>query len=269
MEQLKHKDAVLGQKPFIHDEVRYNLIHRISESEDSLCLTDADGKLIYAGSKGNDPWLWIAEALPQERKASLVRDLIQTLDCGSLPGITGAPDTAALFAEQYASRYDANIKLFMRMESYTCPEVKPPSEVAGAMRRAEPDDIVVISEFLAGFSAGAYGVHVDPQSQIAAAEERIEKGDLQVWVVKDKPVSMANVAHRSPRHARINAVYTPAELRGHGYASAVVAGLCSIVKDDGLTPMLYADLSNPHANNVYRNIGFIEAGTIDSLKFEY
>ncbi|WP_237690796.1 GNAT family N-acetyltransferase [Paenibacillus caui] len=39
---------------------------------------------------------------------------------------------------------------------------------------------------------------------------------------------MASIAHRSPRHARINGVYTPPSLRRQGYASAIVAGLCSI-----------------------------------------
>ncbi|WP_431087579.1 GNAT family N-acetyltransferase [Paenibacillus sp. 8b26] len=99
-------------------------------------------------------------------------------------------------------------------------------------------------------------------------QEVIKAGDLYLWIVKNTPVSMANIAHRSPRHAQINAVYTPTNYRKKGFASAIVANLCSILESEHLVPILYADLKNPTSNQVYKNIGFIEGGTITDIQFE-
>lgn len=130
------------------------------------------------------------------------------------------------------------------------------------MRQATIEDVQLVAQFLAGFSKDAFGVSVDPVSQISSAKEASGTGNLYLWIVKNIPVSIANIAHRSPRHARINAVYTPPTLRKKGFASALVAELCSILKNEQLIPMLYADLKNPASNQVYKNIGFTEAGKI-------
>ncbi|WP_339320303.1 GNAT family N-acetyltransferase [Paenibacillus sp. FSL R10-2734] len=136
------------------------------------------------------------------------------------------------------------------------------------MNRATRHSVETVAEFLAGFSEGAYGATVDPASQILAAEAIIETGNLYLWFVDSPPVSMANIAHRSPRHARINAVYTPAIFRKKGYASAIVAELCSLLESECLEPMLYADLKNPDSNKVYQNIGFVGRGKVIDIKFK-
>jgi predicted GNAT family acetyltransferase len=155
----------------------------------------------------------------------------------------------------------------MTMEAYACYELKKPLNVTGILRRAETGDLEIIAEFFAGFSDGAYDVSVDPASQIPAAKRAIESGNLYTWIVDGTPVSMANIAHRSPRNARINAVYTPASLRKRGYASAIVAELCAILESERLIPMLYADSSNPDSNKVYQSIGFVKCGSIVDIKF--
>ncbi|MBT2770956.1 GNAT family N-acetyltransferase [Halomonas sp. ISL-60] len=91
----------------------------------------------------------------------------------------------------------------------------------------------IVAEFLAGFSEGAYGLPFDPNRQIPAAEEIIKTGNLYLWYVDSHPVSMANIAHRSPRHARINVVYTPSLFRKRGFASAIVAEICSVLESEG------------------------------------
>ena len=56
---------------------------------------------------------------------------------------------------------------------------------------------------------------------------------------------------------RVNAVYTPVELRGQGYASATVAALSQLLLDRGYRfCCLYTDLSNPTSNAIYKRIGY-------------
>jgi len=79
---------------------------------------------------------------------------------------------------------------------------------------------------------------------------------------------MANISHCFAKYGRINAVFTPTQLRKNGYASALTAEMCAILKKEKLVPMLYADICNPASNEVYQNIGFIKSGKITEIKFQ-
>jgi len=52
-------------------------------------------------------------------------------------------------------------------------------------------------------------------------------------------------------------VYTPPELRGRGYASALVAELSQRMLDSGMSfCVLYTDLGNSTSNAIYQRIGY-------------
>ncbi|WP_238590866.1 GNAT family N-acetyltransferase [Paenibacillus beijingensis] len=251
----------------MRDEVPYNLLHFINGFESSIGYKASDGSMIFAKSQGHPAWLWISQTVTDDDRKSIVRELVHQLSGASLPGISAAPETAEMFAEVYSKSGGTAYHTSMMMESYHCPKVIKPWNVTGEIRQAGRQNVELIAEYMAGFSAEAFGVPVDPASQIPAAERAVETGNFYLWIVEGKPVSMANIAHRSPRHARINAVYTPPALRKNGFASAIVSELCSVLEGERLTPMLYADLKNPDSNKVYQNIGFVERGKIASIKF--
>ena len=56
--------------------------------------------------------------------------------------------------------------------------------------------------------------------------------------------------------SRVQLVFTPPELRGHGFASACVAVVTARELAAGRTPMLYTDLTNPTSNAIYQRIGY-------------
>ncbi|MCQ6561411.1 GNAT family N-acetyltransferase [Paenibacillus mendelii] len=268
LEKLVPHDTVFAQGPFMSHEARYNLIHLIGErQEGATCFKTVDGRMIYAQSHGHPAWLWLSDDVRSEERCMIMKELAHRIQRTVLPGITGDPKTVKMFAEIYSEASGLPYHTRMMMEAYVCPEVNRPVGVQGSLRLASRQDIEVIAAFLAGFSEGAYGVVVDPASQVPAAEQMVEAGGLYVWMVPGKPVSMANIAHRSPRHARINAVYTPPEERHKGFASALVAEMCAVVMRENLEPMLYEDLMNPASNKVYKNIGFVECGTIAAIGF--
>lgn len=268
LQKFDESDSVLNRSLFMADEVQYNLIHRICESQSSICLKSTDETLIYAQSEGNNPWLWISKEAAIETKTVLLQALIDELGVISLPGVSGEPATAERFAQLYSEARDMQYHCHMMMEAYYCPESRQPLDIKGTVQQAKRHHAETVAAFLAGFSEGAYGAAVDPASLISEAEEMIETGNLYLWMADRLPVSMANISHRSPRHGRINAVYTPSACRKRGYASALVAELCSILEAEGLVPMLYADAKNPDSNKVYQNIGFIESGKIVDIAFK-
>jgi predicted GNAT family acetyltransferase len=56
---------------------------------------------------------------------------------------------------------------------------------------------------------------------------------------------------------RVGPVYTPPEVRGHGYASAATAAVSQAALEDGLREVvLYTDLANPTSNALYQRLGY-------------
>lgn len=265
--QFACRDPILGSARFRADEVPYNLIHRISESDRSTCLKSPDGALVFAQSEGLNGWLWIAGELEDAPKRQLVRELIDALRNAEIPGVTGKPATAELFATAYAAINGLKYERFMTMESYVCAGRRQPPDVGGRLLQAGKEHAELVARYLAGFYEDALGATVEPSGKLKEAESIIAAGGLYLWVDGSEPVSMANIAHRSPRHARINAVYTPPACRKRGYATALVAGLCRLLQPERLLPMLYTDAKNPDSNKVYRSIGFEPAGMVADCRF--
>lgn len=264
---VANDEAMDIESSFIADEVQFNLFHRITEGGDTLSCKTQDGKMIFAQTPGHSGWLWISKQMTAEERNYIFQELVNHLKESPLPGVTGEPETAALFAEAFSKKNHLQYGTEMVMEAYYCPKVIKPENVPGKIQAATLQDTDTVAEYLAGFLRDAFGTAVEPNTQAATAETMIQTGNLYLWIVDGQPVSMANISHRSPRHARINSVFTPMSHRKNGYASALVAELCEIIASEKLVPMLYADLKNPDSNKVYQNIGFLESGKIAEFKF--
>lgn len=72
-----------------------------------------------------------------------------------------------------------------------------------------------------------------------------------------EPVVNNVISTVADRAARCGApVYTPAERRGHGYASAAVAQVSRRLLAEGARVCLFTDRANPVSNHVYAELGF-------------
>ncbi|WP_341347999.1 GNAT family N-acetyltransferase [Paenibacillus sp. FSL H3-0469] len=262
------EDDVLHSRLFMQEEVEYNLIHLIAGNQESMRLKTEENDLIFAHAPGRNSWLWLSPELEEERRRSLVRELTEMLADRELPGVTGTPGTGRLFADAYSKLIGKSHHVRMMMEAYHCPQVQLPHGVSGKLQQAEPGDIPLIARYLAGFVQECFGTESAPEDHLDYAGTVMESGKLRLWIDKDQPVSMVNLAHQSARHARINEVYTPREFRKYGYASAAVAALCDELLSKGVTPMLYADAANPDSNKVYQSVGFKRTGSIADLRFQ-
>lgn len=267
-EKFDMHDQVLHQKLFVADEVGYNFMYQICEMESSKRIKSCDEDIVFAQPNEQNAWLWISKELAEDKKIILLEELVELLQGNVLPGVTGDRRMVEQFAQLY-SKAHATMQYtpHMSMYAHCCFELKKPMNINGEMRRATSGSVDIVAQFIAGFSEDAHGIKVDPKSQIATAEGMIEAGNLHLWFIDNQPVSMANIGYRSTRHARINAVYTSTGSRKQGYASALVAELCSLIKLECLEPMLYTDLGNFNSLNLFKNIGFVEMGKIMDFKF--
>ncbi|KGE17894.1 GNAT family N-acetyltransferase [Paenibacillus wynnii] len=267
-EKYTADDRVLRSEAFVKDELEHNLIHMISRFEDSLKIKSVDDQLIFTQSKGYNPWLWVSRELESDQWKLRIEDLVQHVKGTAFPGITAEPSTARLFAESFCEGRETSFHTKMILVSYHCQVLIKPENVDGNLLQANEEHSEIIAEFMAGFSEDAFGMPATPQNFLSMAEEAARSGHLYLWMVKDTPVSMAKIAHRSVSHGRINEVYTPRAYRKRGYASATVAEICEMLLRENVTPMLYADAKNPDSNKVYQSIGFVEKGKMAEIKFD-
>lgn len=253
------EDNVLNKNPFIKDEVQFNLIHRISDDSESLLLHREDNKVIVARTTPKYPmWIWLEDNLND----TLIQEVIEEVkDVVSEEESFEIVSTLEV-TKQFLEKYDGQNNLVMEMESYYCPKVIMPESTSGTMTKPSIEDVDIIAEYCAGFIYYGFGKKVSKESQIEGAKKMIKSGNLYVLKVNDQIVSMASIAHRSPRHGRINNVYTPLNQRKKGYASELTAYLSNLLLTEGLTPVLYTDLSNSTSNKVYKGVGYIECGKV-------
>ena len=82
-----------------------------------------------------------------------------------------------------------------------------------------------------------------------------------------EPLSVCSFNARLPDMVQIGNVWTPPELRGNGYARAVVAGALEIAKQSGITAAVLATArENIAAKAAYRRIGFKFVGDYVTLR---
>jgi uncharacterized protein len=177
----------------------------------------------------------------------------------SLPGVVGPKQPVAAFARAWQEETGAEARLEIAQRAFRADHVDTPSNVPGAMRDYEPGDRDIAVRWMDAFVAEALPDDApNPETSEDLVDRRYEdpEAGLAVWD-DDGVVSIAGYGGRTPNGIRIGPVYTPPELRGRGYASALTAALTQRLLDGGLTfCFLFTDLANPTSNSIYQRIGY-------------
>jgi uncharacterized protein len=161
----------------------------------------------------------------------------------------------------WSRQLESRLSEQMPMRIYRLESVIP-VDIRGTLRWTTSDDKALIRQWMIGFDVDVYGA--DPakvnEERVASWITYYAESDvygIAFWEVDGQPVSMAATVGRSPTGMRIGLVYTPAEHRGHGYASAVTAALSQSLLDSGLQfCTLTTDRKNPTSNKIYQAIGY-------------
>lgn len=263
------QDNILDSKPFIDDEVQFNLLHLIRESKSPLLYMNENRNVIIGQSTLKHPaWIWTLKEIENEDIEKLKKDFIELYKDVDALTFVARPDIAVTLAEYYYANTKMKYHAHLQMESFKCSQIIEPKSTQGFLRKAVMNDISVISEFLSGFIYDCFGKKTSSEEQRETAKAYIESGNLYVWSNNDEVISMANIAHCARRHARLNAVYTKPYMRGKGFGAMIVSGISKIILNENKIPVLYTDLSNPASNKAYKNVGFIECGKVTQVVFE-
>jgi hypothetical protein len=182
-----------------------------------------------------------------------------------VPGLVGPEeDVVAL-----AGAWGRPVQHVVEQGLYELRAIDWPSGVPGRMRAMDEADVDRVADWVWGFHQDA--LPHEPYREADALENaraRPAAGMTYLWEVDGAPVAMAALARPTRRTITVNAVYTPPEHRGRGYASALVAAISAEGLGRGKAAcVLYTDLANPTSNAIYQRIGYRPIGRSRVVRF--
>jgi predicted GNAT family acetyltransferase len=183
-------------------------------------------------------------------------------------------DTAGAFAESWQRRHtNAAPVPFWRTHLYRLGTLIPPQPRAeGRGRVADEKDHEQVVRWCREFC-----VDVGEQSSIdlidagSWGDSRFGDRHFTFWETPDgTPVSMAAATSLVGGMVRVDPVYTPAHLRGHGYAGAVTVEASKAALAAGATDVvLFTDPDNPTSNALYQRVGYVHIADFTGYRFSY
>ncbi|MGW2260029.1 GNAT family N-acetyltransferase [Streptomyces sp. NPDC004749] len=175
-----------------------------------------------------------------------------------LPSVSADHDTATAFAEAWQRRTgatpelrDTQVRLY-RLGTLTPPDPLP----AGRSRVLGEQDLEQVMYWCGEFARSVgEDVTIDADSW---ADTRYADKRYTLWETPDgTPVSIAGMNPVIGGQVQVDIVYTPAHLRGRGYAGAVSAEVSRAALAAGAREVvLFADRSNPTSNALYQRLGY-------------
>ena len=257
----------------LEDEARHNLMLGLASTlrdhpqrypDFRLWLVEKDGEPVGAALRTAPHNLVLARA----RDDSAVDALAQAVD-DELPGVVGSVPEVEQFARAWASRNGVTAEVRIAQGVFALERVEPVTDVPGAMRSATSEDRPLLLEWYLAFAVEALPGEPDEERMASELDHRLTAGDAGIVLWDDDgAVSMAGFGGSTPNGIRIGPVYTPPELRGRGYASALVAELSSSLLADGRRfCFLYTDLANPTSNRIYERIGYVRVCESAEIEF--
>lgn len=215
---------------------------------DPLLAWLEDGDTVAGAACQTPPYPLALGDVPLAALPLLARDLIE-LD-HDVPAVGGPIAVSEAFAAAWwRPETRRRAERLYRLGALRAPSAPGKPRVAG------PGDLPTAVSFIREFQHEAHVERTADPAPVVAA--RVNREELIVWEDDDRPVSIAGVSAPIAGMSRIGPVYTPPDLRGRGYGSAVTHAAGRKALDDGATEvLLFTDLDNPTSNSIYQRLGF-------------
>jgi RimJ/RimL family protein N-acetyltransferase len=244
------------------DEARHNLMYGICSTivaapdayREAYLWTVDDGGDVVAAALMTPPFNIVLARPTHDDALPFLARMLRDRDV-ALPGVTAALPEGDVFADAWGGQR----RLRMSQGVYAARAVRVPDGVSGATRPAEGRDRDVLVDWMHAFHDEALTDDAPQLELDRLVDRRLNSsgGGFVVWEDNGELVSLCGFGGRTPHGIRIGPVYTPPELRGRGYGSAVTAQVTKQKLDAGLDYcFLYTDLANPTSNKIYMDIGY-------------
>ncbi|WP_155054747.1 GNAT family N-acetyltransferase [Streptomyces blattellae] len=214
-----------------------------------------EGGAVRAAYFQTPPYRLYLTPLTTERADSLAAHLAGL--GRTLPGAGGERESVAAFAEAWQRHTGATAVPCQRQRLYRLGTLTVPKPVPeGRARLAGEGDRELLVRWFEEFTrdVGEGGT----ERGESWADARLAHAGVTLWEGPDgTPLSMAGLTPLVAGQLRVAPVYTPALLRGRGYAGAATAEVSRLARERGAGEvLLFTDLANPTSNGLYQRIGY-------------
>ncbi|MEP9361753.1 GNAT family N-acetyltransferase [Nocardioides sp. CN2-186] len=200
--------------------------------------------------------------MPDEAARDLARALHERGE--HVVGVNGALPAARIVADELARLDGRAVHVDEHLRLFEVRELIVPPAPAGRLRQATRDDGELTLAWFLDFEAAAAeqaGRPVEGRKLEGFTLDdmllRIDEGVIWLWEDESgEPVHVTGANPPAYGVSRVGPVYTPAEHRGHGYASAAVADVSRHFLDQGVRVCLFADQANPTSTKIYEALGY-------------
>ncbi|MFL5954403.1 MAG: GNAT family N-acetyltransferase [Gaiellaceae bacterium] len=242
--------------------------HAFGEADPWFAVAESAGEIVGAAFRTPPHPLGLS-VLEDEAAVDAFVDHLRGADLG---GVFGPVVAAERFAHRWSELTGVEARVALAERIYEAREAFPPGAVPGRYREYRDDDHDVAAAWLDAFVAEALASapparQGDGASFVARRLEEPE-GGLVVWEDGGAAVSIAGFGSPTPNGIRVGPVYTPPELRGRGYASALVGELTARLLANGRRLcFLFTDLANPTSNSIYQRVGYRPVADVSDWRF--
>ena len=264
MRKINGNDQIIDQMITGDNEIIFNLISLIRNDINALILTD-DKSYIVAQSNSSTPvWIYINDKADEVTEKELYNILFDLIEKNRNVHINVQDGAIRNVFKKLSEDKKYTFLEYMPMNVYVCHKI---TKVEGSGKLVMPE-----TKYKKRMAILMQQITKDVENYDMTYKEANEIVDvfensdfLFLWKDNDV-VSMARLAHKNARYARINTVVTDRAYRGKGYAKMLVGEISERILAMGLIPMLYADARNTSSNSTYQKIGYEKVGEI--MEFE-
>ena len=260
----------------------------LTQHEAVHCLLLGIGKSLASAAEKNDtglPYLAVVEnnqtvvataictpprklmpsqAIALEAIEIIAKDLADNSQ--SLPGVIAPEAEAETFVKTWQRLTGQSYQLAVAMRVHQLETVQAINSAAGKLRLVKEGDRNLLTNWGQAFEREALGDNEQKSNHQLWFNRHLENKSLFVWQ-DNITVSMAACGGATPNGIRVNAVYTPPEYRGKGYATSCVSQMSRQLRDRYKYCFLFTNLANPVSNHIYRKIGYLPMGEIGNYNF--
>jgi uncharacterized protein len=250
-------DALLGREPVVQTQLcsLVSLARRQPDRfEEASWFVATSGGTVVGAAAQVPPFALTITPMPDRALAALA-DVVAA-ELPDVPGVAGPRPGVGAFAGLWRTCADGAVTEHMAMRLFRCDAVSAPAGVPGELRRGGelPECTDLFERWVREF---VWELEAEEAREPEKLVQRlVERDGLWVWCDGGTPVSFANTSVPAYEVTRLGLVYTPAELRGRGYAGACVAEVSRRALAGGLLPVLFTDLANSTSNHIYQQIGY-------------
>lgn len=231
--------ARMASKPNDDDTGCYMAIVRDGIAVVAAAFHGASGGILLTAAPDDAIALFAADLAARDRRPK---------------GVVGPLGACEAFARAWRERTQQVYASRYHLRHFELMSPPAPARAAGRLRPPDAGESTLLAQWQLAF-IDELALPDDRERALRNLDQRVARGLVRVW---DHAGAAAFAGFGEALDiARIAPVYTPPELRGRGYASAMVSELARELFVAGKRAIfLTTDVANPTSNSIYQRIGF-------------